>query len=1808
MKKITLLCMLTLFCTFAYSQVLNQPANWPNTNWSVVGTYNTDPAAYEADPTLTANFSFDDDDAGGASDDDIAAESPVIDISAAFTAGETWLTVTLDYNYNDNGNDMLNLEYWDADAAAWVAWQQFVASSTQPNNDFCTANKDAFTSDPLDVSGFTAAQQSGFRYRLAYDDDDGWQWGFCFDSPTIASATPPSCFDVSNLAVANITETTADLSWDANSGETAWEIVVQPAGTGVPTGSGTAITNNAPYMATGLTGSTAYEVYVRADCGAVDGFSNWVGPITFTTENAPPPAPVGVTCATGTSSFIFVEDFEDDPPAGWTGTGFDGSNGNWHITAGGANSLGTGPSASFSGGNHLEYEASGNSTTVASAISPAIDLSTATDGAELSFYLHAFGDDIGTLNVNVGTSATGPFTNVYSWNGDLQTADSDAWVPIGINLDAYLGQVIYVEFSYGGAGTGFEGDLSIDFMRVEACGSFCIAPSGIATANITGDSADISWTANSGETAWEIVVQPAGTGVPTGSGTAITTNPYTAMGLTPNTAYEIYLRADCGANGFSVWSGPINFTTALAGPAGVNCVSGGTSSFIFTEDFEVDPPLGWTGTGFDGSNGNWDITPGAANSGGTGPSASFSGGNHLEYEASGSSTTIASAISPSIDLSTAVDGAELSFYIHAFGDDIGTLNVGVGTSATGPFTTEFTYSGELQTADSDPWQAVGVDLSAYLGQTIYIEFSYGGAGTGFEGDLSIDLMRVEACGSFCIAPSALAISNVTNNSAEISWTANSGETEWEYVVQPAGTGTPTGAGTTTTTNPTTVTGLMGDTDYEVYVRAICGPSNESTWTGPVNFTTFTGVDCAAGPVNTTYCYTDNDTTVFTFFASDPTFSLAVSFNAGQVENNWDPLIIVDGNGVELYNGYGNAGDVSELSFETTTGSISITVQSDGIFSCQSQGYTPLDFTVACIDPTAPPTCVALTFPSDGATAIEIDQNITWGSAIGSPAGYILTVGTTPGGSDVVAGLDVGNVNTYPLDTDYDTTYYVTILPYNGNGLATGCIEESFTTRPDPNQVFNLVCANGPINVNHCYTNNDDNTFLFTSDTGFPVRLTFNSGTIVDDDDVISFYDGSTADPATLITTTNNAGDLSGLIIESTGGNLFMVVESDGFTSCANGNGTPWDWTAECLTCFKPTATYTIVDDCAAGEQFLIDVEILDTGDAASITITDDFGSAPQVVDATGIYTFGPYPNATPVIITVADTDDTNCVLTSEPQTQAFCPDQECRIINAGYDQLQTCDVTSTDLSATFMSSSITTDTSVYSVSELQCPPDNLTGDPTSITLDDRWSSAINLDFEFEYFGNTYTQVIIGANGLVSFDISDAGNFCPWNFAPGDLLPTPAVPTNAIHGAFHDIDPSVGGYIEYAVVGTAPERQFKVTFFEVPHFGCNDITTTQQIILHESSNVIDVVLIEKPVCPTWNDGGIAIVGIQNGAGSVGYAPANRNNGVWTVTEQEIWRFVPDGNPNYTFEWLDEDGNVISNDTDITVSPTETTTYTASITYALANGNLVTLTDDVTVTVESNPDVVGTQTLETCDDDLDGFAEFDLTVQDANVIGTQTDVSVTYYETLADAEAGMNMLADPTAYSSAGGTVYLRIENDITGCYSTDSFEVVVLMQIDPADIGLEGECVNGEYTITVSPLNGGYDAATVTYEWSGGSSSDNDGAQFIATDDGDYTVTVTTADGCSSSQTFTVINAMCSFPQGISPNGDNLNDTWDLRAFRVQELEIFNSHGRSVYKKNNYTNEWRGQTNDNDELPVGTYFYVLRLENGESKNGWIYLNK
>ncbi len=92
---------------------------------------------------------------------------------------------------------------------------------------------------------------------------------------------------------------------------------------------------------------------------------------------------------------------------------------------------------------------------------------------------------------------------------------------------------------------------------------------------------------------------------------------------------------------------------------------------------------------------------------------------------------------------------------------------------------------------------------------------------------------------------------------------------------------------------------------------------------------------------------------------------------------------------------------------------------------------------------------------------------------------------------------------------------------------------------------------------------------------------------------------------------------------------------------------------------------------------------------------------------------------------------------------------------------------------------------------------------------------------------------------------------------------------------------------------------------------------------------------------------------------------------------------------------------------------------------------------------------------CDDvnPGDGVEEFDLTIREAAIINGELGVSATYYETQTDAESGTNDITDPTMYTSTSNlqTIYVRVTNDTTGCYTMVELELQV--NPVPADIAV-----------------------------------------------------------------------------------------------------------------------------------------------------------
>jgi gliding motility-associated-like protein len=108
--------------------------------------------------------------------------------------------------------------------------------------------------------------------------------------------------------------------------------------------------------------------------------------------------------------------------------------------------------------------------------------------------------------------------------------------------------------------------------------------------------------------------------------------------------------------------------------------------------------------------------------------------------------------------------------------------------------------------------------------------------------------------------------------------------------------------------------------------------------------------------------------------------------------------------------------------------------------------------------------------------------------------------------------------------------------------------------------------------------------------------------------------------------------------------------------------------------------------------------------------------------------------------------------------------------------------------------------------------------------------------------------------------------------------------------------------------------------------------------------------------------------------------------------------------------------------------------------------------------------------------------------------------------------------------------------------------------------------------------------------------------------GSQTYVFTPNDVCYAQATLTVETVICTIQKGISPNGDGLNDSFDLSAFNVKTLQIFNRYGKKVYSRGNYSNEWFGQADNGNELPDGTYYYVIEFNDLPSKTGWIYINR
>lgn len=323
------------------------------------------------------------------------------------------------------------------------------------------------------------------------------------------------------------------------------------------------------------------------------------------------------------------------------------------------------------------------------------------------------------------------------------------------------------------------------------------------------------------------------------------------------------------------------------------------------------------------------------------------------------------------------------------------------------------------------------------------------------------------------------------------------------------------------------------------------------------------------------------------------------------------------------------------------------------------------------------------------------------------------------------------------------------------------------------------------------------------------------------------------------------------------------------------------------------------------------------------------------------------------------------------------------------------------------------------------------GTPLDANYDDLYAELIDIPFRFCFFGNSYNQLVIGSNGLVSFDVSLLGKISYPNIEENN--PDPLLPQNAVFGVFQDLvfSSADDSEIYYSVIQSGACRKLVINFYRGRVVGCQERSSTQ-IVLTEFTNEIEIFIENKDLpCATARFSN-ALLGIINSDGTVGYSPTGRNTGVWSA-QQEAWRFAPDGNLiNPVITWFNAAGTALGTGTTIDVCPAQNSTYTARATYSMCGSPFV-LTDTIDVQFAADFPLARNYTKVFCTPpgggegiDLNDYRQF-LTPQDPTLF------TFSYHNTLADAQANTNATATSLNINSEQ-LFYVRIQNNLdASCY-------------------------------------------------------------------------------------------------------------------------------------------------------------------------------
>ncbi|WP_276498197.1 gliding motility-associated C-terminal domain-containing protein [Pontibacter litorisediminis] len=219
---------------------------------------------------------------------------------------------------------------------------------------------------------------------------------------------------------------------------------------------------------------------------------------------------------------------------------------------------------------------------------------------------------------------------------------------------------------------------------------------------------------------------------------------------------------------------------------------------------------------------------------------------------------------------------------------------------------------------------------------------------------------------------------------------------------------------------------------------------------------------------------------------------------------------------------------------------------------------------------------------------------------------------------------------------------------------------------------------------------------------------------------------------------------------------------------------------------------------------------------------------------------------------------------------------------------------------------------------------------------------------------------------------------------------------------------------------------------------------------------------------------------------------------------------------------------------------------------------------------------------------------------------TDGEFRWYEdaTSATAIAGATKAAFETPALQKSRTYYVAIVRN--GCETERVPVQAFVYPVPVASASVQNPEINaGDST----RLNG---SGGASYSWSPAAGlNDPTSATPVATPEKTtrYTLTVRNEEGCEDTVSVVVnVRQLLEIPNAFSPNGDGVNDTWEIKNIEYYpqaKVEIYNRWGNLVFEQTNYRNEWHG-TYRGAALPVSTYFYVVTVPGKAKFTGYLNL--